>query len=180
MYSREYVRVPPRPSVQPGSLRHTYPRFRSRHLGFYFVLVPSDHIRLALEPVNLQRSHHGLPYPKLHVLIQSFLEANDRVSLCDVVDGSDVSEEWGSKHLALDGSSDTAWACWKNKLILESTRSCFGGGVPTKSVQKRELWEWAVSTKSHRLGWTTPPSLFATRFRLLGLPDPWLEPRECS
>ncbi|KAJ9130082.1 hypothetical protein NKR19_g10045 [Coniochaeta hoffmannii] len=140
-----------------------------------------DDVHLALlGPADMQRSHNGLPYPKLPVLIQSFLEAHDRVSLCDVVDGSDVSDEWGSDHLALDGHADVAWARRKNEAIPVSTRSCFGGGVPTKAVQKRELWQWAVSTKSCRLGWSTPPSRSATHFRLLDSPDPWHEPRECS
>lgn len=179
--SRSYVSVRPRSTVQPGSLRHTYPRFRARHVRFYFMLVPSEDSHLALEPSSIQRSYHGLPYPKLHVLIQSFLEAHDKNSLVDVVDGSDVSEAWGYENLDLDGSTDVAWAIRKNKEIISSIdTSCLGGEVPTRPVEKRELWKSVVSTKSGRLGWTTPPSLFSTRFRLHGTPDPWLEPRDCS
>lgn len=180
-HSQSYVSVRSRSTIQPGSLKHTYPRFRARDSRFYFVLVPSEDIHLTLEPSSIQKSHHGLPYPKLHVLIQSFLEAHDQTSLVDVVDGSDVSEAWGEENLDLAGPTDVAWALRKNEAIRSSTDTFrFGGGVPTRPVEKRELWRRVVSTKTGRLGWTTPSSLFSTRFRLHGTPDPWLEARDCS
>ena len=183
-HSREYISVAPRDRFQPGSLIHTYPRFRSRGIAFYFVLVPSYDIHLAVDdPSALQRSPNGLPYPKLHVLIQSFLDTYDEVSLCDVVDGSDVSEEWGVQNLDLEGTNDVEWAQWKNQLIDErrgSGSSFLGGCVPVRPFAKREFWRWVVTTKEGRLGWTHPEGLFSTRFRLRGSLDPWLTPQPCS
>ncbi|KAB5530357.1 hypothetical protein GE09DRAFT_1207093 [Coniochaeta sp. 2T2.1] len=181
-HSRDYMTLPPWPIPWPGSLAHTYTRFRGRDVDFYFVLVPSDDVHLPLEPSNLQRSHHGLPYPRLDVLIQSFLDSNNGNSLGDVVDGSDVSEEWGYEHLDLDGTTDEAWVARKNKAIIDSLdplRARFGGGIPVYPLQKRDMWKAVVKSKLHRLGWTTPESLFLTRFRLRGSPDPWLRPRDC-
>jgi hypothetical protein len=78
----------------------------------------------------------------LDVLIQSFLETNDHVSLADVIDGSDVSEAWGVKNLDLEGEVDLDWAEWKNRLILEHAgRASVFGLVPTQHVEKRKLWQ---------------------------------------
>ncbi|KAH8819877.1 hypothetical protein F5884DRAFT_28567 [Xylogone sp. PMI_703] len=166
--------------MEAGSLSHTYTRFKLTDVSFYFVLVPSKDIHLPCEPQNFQRSHHDLPYPKLDVLIQSFLETNDHVSLADAIDGSDVSEAWGIQNLDLYGEVDLEWAQWKNKVILErSGRSFVLGLVPTKREKKIELWQFMVRNKGARRGWTQPAELFTTRFRLHGDSPPWLERRDC-
>jgi hypothetical protein len=162
-----------------GSLSHTYTRFKSKGVSFYFVLVPSKDIHLPCEPKNFQRSHNDLPYPKLDLLIQSFLEMNNHVSLADAIDGSNVSEEWGVENLDLEGGVDLEWAEWKNRIILQHA----GGGPnfglnPIGRVEKRELWEFMVRNKGGRRGWTQPTDLFATRFRLHGDSDPWLEKKD--
>ena len=92
-YIDDYVSLPPWPFIGPGSLGHTYTRFKSTGVSFYFVLAPSKDVHLPCEPQNFHPSHNDLPFPKLNILIQSFLETNDRVSLADVVDGSNVSKE---------------------------------------------------------------------------------------
>ncbi|KAH9207634.1 hypothetical protein DL95DRAFT_527787 [Leptodontidium sp. 2 PMI_412] len=144
-YTDVYISLPPWPYLEPGSLSHTYTRFKSTGVSFYFVLVPSKDIHLPRKPQNFQRSHHDLPYPKLNVLIQSFLETNDHVSLADVIDGSDVSEVWGVKNLDLEGEVDLEWAEWKNRLILEHAGRAFVLGlVPIRHVEKLELWQFMV------------------------------------
>jgi hypothetical protein len=112
-YASSYISLPPWPFPSSASLSHTYTRFKAAAVSFYFVLVPSNNIHLPpLDSQIFERSRpHRLPYPKLHVLIQSFLEANDHVSLADaIIDGSDVSEEWGYQNLDLDGGIDLEWA----------------------------------------------------------------------
>jgi hypothetical protein len=142
--------------------------------------VPSNDVHLACEPSKFQRSLNGLPYPKLDVLAQSFLDTNDRVSLCDLVDGSNVSEEWGVENLELEGLVDLEWAAWKNKLIIEENGgNVLAGLVPIEKIEKRTLWQLVVRNKGARRGWTQPEALFATRFRLHGSPDPLLERRDC-
>ncbi|KAK0707152.1 hypothetical protein B0T21DRAFT_298824 [Apiosordaria backusii] len=179
--SNDYFPVAAQPIPWPGSLRHTYHRFRVRNLFLHFNIVPVDDIHLELAPDKIQRSRYGLPYPKLHVLIQSFLDTKDMVSLADVVDGSDVTDEWGQEHLNLEGETDVKWAAWKNKRIVACTSTILGGGVPSRPFKKRDLWKDVVSTKLGRCGWKRPHTLFKTRFRLIGSIDPWLEPdRICS
>lgn len=179
--SNDYFPVSSQPMPVPGSLRHTYHRFRVRNLYFCFNIVPADDIHLELAADKVQRSHHGVPYPKLHVLIQSFLDTKDMVSLADVVDGSDVTDEWGEQHLNLEGETDIEWAAWKNKRIEACTSTIMGGGVPSRPFKKRDLWDDVVSTKLGRCGWKRPHCLFKTRFRLIGSIDPWLAPdRDCS
>ncbi|PNY18834.1 UDP-glucose 6-dehydrogenase [Tolypocladium capitatum] len=180
--SQNYISVPSWPCAQPGSLMHVYPRFQGRGLDFHFVLVPSHDVHLRPEPSSLQRSPNGLPYPKLHVLIQSFLDMNDPVSLCDVVDGSDVSEQWGADNLDLEGYNDSEWATRINRAIEDCSggNSTWVGFVSTQKVARRDLWLSVVTTKAGRLGWTRPEGLFSTCFRLRGSPDPWLERRPCS
>jgi hypothetical protein len=97
--------------------------------------------------------------------MQSYLDMNDDVSLCDCIDGSNVSEEWGHRHLDLDGTNDLEW----------TTRIVHY--FPTQTINKREKWESRVRSKKGRLGWTTPDHLFDTRFRLKGSPDPWTQKR---
>ncbi|KAH8766379.1 hypothetical protein F5882DRAFT_413844 [Hyaloscypha sp. PMI_1271] len=178
-YIDQYISLPPWPFTGLRSLSHTYTRFKSTGVSFYFVLVPSKDIHLPCEPQNFQRSHNDLPFPKLNLLIQSFLETNDHVSLADAIDGSNVSEKWGVENLDLEGEVDLEWAEWKNRIIRQEA----GGGPciglnPIKHVEKRWLWEFMVRNKGGRRGWTQPTELFATRFRLHGDSDPWLEKRD--
>jgi len=42
--------------------------------------------------------------------VQSLLDMNDLVRLTDLVDGMDLSEEWGEVHRELVGTNDIAWA----------------------------------------------------------------------
>lgn len=118
-------------------MAHTYTRFKLIGVTFYFILVPSNEIHLPWSPQHFQRSHHGLPYPKLDILIQSFLEINDHVSLADAIDGSNVSEEWGLSHLSLEGGNDMEWVEWMNGRIRESGEPF--GFVSIKQVRKRDI-----------------------------------------
>ncbi|KND86476.1 hypothetical protein TOPH_08889 [Tolypocladium ophioglossoides CBS 100239] len=183
-YASLYTTIPP-PLPQPASLIHTYTHFQCVGLRAYFVLVPSDDIHIDCRPSIFQRSFNGLPYPRLIILIQSFLDAGDLLSLCDVVDGSNVSEEWGSENLDLEGDVDLEWIKRKNEAIKQSRMGKYAKGAPAgmihvKCSERRALWESIVRTKGARRGWTQPEEIFSTRFRLHGSPDPWLEHRQCS
>lgn len=104
---------------------------------------------------------------------------NDQVSLADAIDGSNVSEEWGARHLYLEGEVDLEWAEWKNKTIIQHGRGGVNLGLNAiEHLEKRWLWEFMVRNKGGRRGWTQPTELFATRFRLHGDADPWLEKRD--
>ncbi|KAJ5569806.1 uncharacterized protein N7459_009236 [Penicillium hispanicum] len=170
--------VPPIPIPQPSSLSHTYRRFKGRGIHFYFVLVPAHDAHIPSGPFHIRRSLNGVPYPTLSDLMQSFLDTNDDVSLCDCIDGSNVSEQWGIQHLKLEGTNDLDWTRRMNRAAAEAARGkgwLFVHYFPTSTISRREKWESRVRSKKERLGWTTPNALFETRFRLKGSPDPWTQ-----
>lgn len=170
--------IPPHPIPQPSSLHHTYHRFKGRGIHFYFIIIPSHDAHIPCGPFSIQRSLNGLPYPTLPVLMQSFLDMNNDVALCDCIDGSNVSEEWGLRHLQLDGTNDLEWTKRMNDAATQAAKGkgwLFIQYFPTQTISRREKWESRVRSKKGRLGWTTPGDLFDTRFRLKGSPDPWTQ-----
>lgn len=117
----------------------------------------------------------GLPYPTLEMFAQSLLDTNDMVALTDLVDGMDLTEQWGSEYLKLDAENDLAWTLRKNEKIRASIPfspySCLME-LGAKPVNLRESWNTIVHTKTRRLGAELPEEYFATRFRARGSPDP--------
>jgi hypothetical protein len=47
--------------------------------------------QFALPPLELRVESTGLPYPKLHIFIQSVIETRDSVALADAIDGMNLS-----------------------------------------------------------------------------------------
>ena len=165
-----------KPLVQPGSLAHTYSRFSGDGQRYQFVLVPSEDAHLHCDSSTIWRSHNGLPYPALPVLAQCFVDTNDLVALCDLIDGANLTEEWGNRHLELDGTTDVAWAKRMNERLyqsLEGDPKPMSALFPTGIVGRRQLWEHWVRAKAGRMGWTQPKEIFETRFRLKNSEDPW-------
>lgn len=62
----------------------------------------------------------GAPYPNLEVFAQSLLDTQRLVDLTDLVDGMNLTEEWGEQHLDLDKTSDVLYAEKKNEKIRAS------------------------------------------------------------
>ncbi|KAI9732270.1 MAG: hypothetical protein M1818_007589 [Claussenomyces sp. TS43310] len=179
-YKHEYTLIRTPSVTQPQSLAHIYPRFKCVGLDLSFQLLPSQDCHFECKPSNFQRSHNGLPYPRLHVFVQSLLDTHNLVALCDVVDGTNVSEEWGFSNLDLSGTNDVDWALWKNRAIRDSDQSMRLFGVTTAAYSRQETWEKIVRGKEERLGFKHPKEIFATRFRLHGSADPWLTYRKAA
>ncbi|KAI0977590.1 hypothetical protein F4678DRAFT_413517 [Xylaria arbuscula] len=174
-HSRAYGLVEPWafPTV---SLLHTYNRFKGQGTSFYFIIVPATDVHIICEPENLTRSLRGLPYPKLDVFIQSCLDTGDRLQLCDVIDGTDLPEQWGEDNLDLDGFNDTEWAKDMNKRGRGFENGKFAHWAPFAwcgPMKKREMWQSLVRTKKDRLDWTKPSYIFITQYRIRGEPDSW-------
>ncbi|KAH6717576.1 hypothetical protein BKA61DRAFT_598006 [Leptodontidium sp. MPI-SDFR-AT-0119] len=177
-HANTYITAPPY-AIQPKSLMHTYPRYKCDGLNLFFQILPSSDFHFDCEPPNFVRSSNSLPYPKLGVFIQSLIDTHDRVALCDVVDGTDITEKWGLENLDLSGTNDVDWAKKKNDTI----RAHLGSWnvfylIPTTAVSRRDTWEEIVQGKEARLGFKHPKELFATRFRLRASEDPWLIHRD--
>lgn len=170
-----YMGVLPWPYAQPECLAHTFPRFKGVGINFYFTLFPDKYFHIdCSDPVNIERSPNGLPYPTLATFLQSCLQTYDRVALADAIDASDVSDEWGQENLDLDGTIDLDWAHWKNECMAAAELRGFPvmGRATIQPFEKRSLWDLMVTNKGARRGWTQPPELFSTRFRLHKSPDP--------
>ncbi|KAE8340609.1 hypothetical protein BDV24DRAFT_151749 [Aspergillus arachidicola] len=137
-YATQYRLLKPWPYYNPYSLIHTYHRFKSRGINHYSCLVPSVDVHIDWDPSNC-------------------LNTCNMLQLCDVIDGTNVSEEWGENNLDIEGTNDE-----------------FGG------KNKREVWQSLVRTKEDRLDWTKPKDVFITQHRATGAPDPWTELSDMS
>ena len=123
-------------------MHHLFPRFKFVGIGLFFIILPSNAYHLSCVPENIEFDRYNIPYPKLHVLVQSLLESGDFGDLAEVVDGMNLSLEWGEANLDLEGPIDFEWLRWKNKL-LNSDYS-----APEAPMTKRQIYENMVSTKS--------------------------------
>ncbi|KAJ5263256.1 hypothetical protein N7478_010861 [Penicillium angulare] len=180
-YAAQYRLIKPWPHYYSLSLYHMYHRLKSREIDHYFFLVPSIDMYIDYVPSNFTRSFRGLPYPKLDVSIKSCLDTCYMVQLCDVIDDTNVSEEWEEKGLNIKGTNDVEWAREKNKRGEEF------GGMTTYAMfawggrrDKREMWRLLVRTKEDRLDWTKLKDIFITQYCIIGDPDSWMELSDMS
>lgn len=134
--------------------------------------MPSSAYHLPCTPESLEKSKRGLPFPKLDVFAQSLLETMNNVDLHDLVDGMNLTLEWGMEHLDLNGLTDTEWATERyayNKQYGERPSATLLRNGRSKAL----LWDRAASldSKSKRRGHKALPR-DETRFRLKGQRDP--------
>ncbi|KAJ8111896.1 hypothetical protein OPT61_g5608 [Boeremia exigua] len=165
------------PSRPPDlwSLFHTFPRFKLVGKALAFTLIPSEDAHIDCVPSNIERSRMGLPYPTLEIFAQSLLDTNNMVALTDLIDGMNLTEQWGSEHLKLDGKNDSAWIQQKNERIRASVPltpdSClYELGI--SPINLRDTWNTTVQTKERRTGAELGVEYWATRFRYRGSEDP--------
>lgn len=163
------------------SLLHTFPRFKLRGYTLWFDIIPSQDCYLDCEPSNFEWSKNGIPYPKLDVFAQSLLRTNSVTNLTDLVDGMNLTEEWGWEHLDLSGSNDVVWAQEKNEKIRASVPLTLGScflELDEGPFSLEETWKEIVQRKRDRIGLELPKERFETRFRPRGSGDPRSGQRE--
>ncbi|KAK3297137.1 uncharacterized protein B0H64DRAFT_473287 [Chaetomium fimeti] len=160
---------------QAKSLIHTYPLYKLKHAAFTFSLVPASEPCIDCDPAKCERSHSGIPYPKLEDLAQSLLDTQNYAGLEDLVDGMDLDEEWGYENLDLD-REPIEYIKRKNELICES-RPGLPGLMASLSLSPdaRREWTRAIVGKVARMTPKYTEAIYATRFRLKGSPDPRLD-----
>lgn len=149
-------------------------------MDYTFCLVPSTHARIPVERTRVHRSRNGVPYAPLKELVQRYLDINDMVSLCDIVDGANLSYAWGDACLDLSGTTDVEWAQQRNTELMGGKGrfepALAGSGFPTAQIEKKVLWEKTSKEKAQRLAQVMlPTELFETRFMLKGKSKPWNE-----
>lgn len=121
---------------------------------------------------NLLTAQGGLPYPKLSVYVQSAIDSKSLLDLEELIDGMDLSEEWGHKTLDLEGQTDTQWLEDRAQAFRDDGVDEMFIFVDPTPVSRREIWLDAVRNKQRRLGWKYSPDVYASRYRKYGSRDP--------
>ncbi|EEP78149.1 predicted protein [Uncinocarpus reesii 1704] len=137
-------------------------------------------VHMPCTPETIEYSHNRIPYPKLPVYTQSLLDTLNLVDLDDLVDGMNLTYEWGDENLDLDRGPDANWGRWRADFLSEGAKAedeeipqwCFN------PPSLRTIWRKAVSAeaKRNRQSWKYMPHM-ETRFRKYGQQDPRLRPR---
>jgi hypothetical protein len=171
----------PRIMPQGGTMIHSYSCFTLKGVNFFFYISTTFDHRVSCDPEKCEMSKLGVPYPKLELFAQSLLETNRFHDLENLVDGMNLTEEWGDEHLnfSLDGLKE--YAKEKNKRIRETLpesdtkMSTFGMAVCPNPLA---LWQKLVRNKEKRIGIELPKEKYETRFRIRGSGDPRLRDRQ--
>ncbi|KAM5444452.1 hypothetical protein MaudCBS49596_008011 [Microsporum audouinii] len=162
----------PLPLRRSGSLDHKYPRFKAVGRTDFWLLLPASYCHITCEPDSIEWSQGRLPYPKLHVYVQSLIDTKNKVDLADLVDGMDLTEDWGMKYLNLEGNTDTEWLeNLVQRLKEDGPKDRFMFVFP-QPMPRLKIWKEFVETKQSRMGWKYSSELYATRFRRYGSKDP--------
>lgn len=139
--------------------------------------MPASGSHVDCSLAKCERSHNGIPYPKLQHFAQSLLDTQNYADLEDLVDGMDLCEAWGESNLQLD-YVPIEYINRKNELIHETLPGLQGVLVSLSTgPDARRAWKRVVYGKRARL---TPEywyaeKLYLTRFRLIGSLDPRLD-----
>lgn len=104
--------------------------------------------------------------------VQSAIDSKDDGLLQDLIDGMDLTEQWGEKSLNLEGLTDTKWLEGRYQAFLDDGVDPMFIWVDTTPVSRRKIWTAMVQQKQRRLGWKYSPEKYATRYRKHGAKDP--------
>ncbi|KAI2184890.1 hypothetical protein LOZ20_006865, partial [Ophidiomyces ophidiicola] len=150
-----------------------YPRFKLAGLSLFFILMPSEACHLDVTPANIDFSAMGLPYPTLPVFAQSLLDGNPGVDLEDLIDGMDLTLDWGEQHLDLGGTVDADWIWWRFSIAYDFNYEDERPPWYSSPDKRRDVWAKQTSpeAKKTRQSWKYRPN-YATRFRKIGSKDP--------
>ncbi|KAM3515226.1 hypothetical protein MY11210_001119, partial [Beauveria gryllotalpidicola] len=97
------------------------------------ICVPADLVTVA---ENLFRSDDAFASLKPKKPAPSCIDRRSHVELCDFVDGTNLSEEWGEKNLALNGMHDVRWV-----RDMQAKEGVCPRWWPTRPKKKREIWQ---------------------------------------
>lgn len=137
----------------PGRLDHHYPRFKFVGLRLFFIILPSKSYHLEVKPENIEFGPMGIPYPTLPAYAQSLLDGGNAVDLEDLVDGMNLTREWGEENLDLDGTVDADWIWWKHNLARDQNLGDVHDEKPawySNPDQRREVWIKQTSRESKK------------------------------
>ena len=168
----QWERCKPSVMYAVGETNHLYPRYKVTGVVCFLVILSSKSCHLPCTFETIEYGQSGLPFPKLDTFAQCLLDTENGVDLDDLIDGMNLSPEWGEQHLSLSGDTDVAWAKWKNDILAQphSGKMRFWSETPTSI---RELWmkESSADRKRRGQGWKFNEAM-ETRFWRRGQKDP--------
>jgi hypothetical protein len=170
----EFEPFRPLPMVSRQYLDGFFPRFKFVGISLFLVILPSRASHLKCCSENIEYSAIGLPYPRLPVYVQSLLDTLNRVDLTDVIDGMNLTPEWGETNLTLDGTVDPDWGRWAAD--LRASGKAREDQIPNwcrNPPKRRDLWMEASTTESKlkRQGIKRFPG-YETKYWRTGQKDP--------
>ncbi|KAH9885031.1 hypothetical protein F4778DRAFT_761696 [Xylariomycetidae sp. FL2044] len=176
----------PAPGICPQlkSARNTYPRFKLKGVAFTFFVIPaSEHFLGGLDATMIEHSsnNNNIPYPKLDVIAQSLVLNQHWPELAQLIDGMDLSEEWGYSNLHLDQftPAELDYIANKNQKVKAAWEAVSGvdarGGTISTKVDRKKKWRTLVEGKESRIGPHLPHDRYLSQFRRKGSEDPRLK-----
>jgi hypothetical protein len=155
-------------------------------MGSYIMPASEDFLEGDQDPRAIERNANNIPYPKLEVFAQNLVSVQKWDHLTALVDGMNLSLEWGQEHLRLDSTlseEDIEHAKAKMEKYAEPlvrlgrTQPGSPGGFRIDGFDKGRRWARIVSRTEQRVrsdsiwkvaGWST-------QFRTKGSVDPRLK-----
>jgi hypothetical protein len=160
-------------------LSHLYPRIKFKGLNLFLLLLSAEACHLPCERLNFEYSDNGIPYPKLPIFAQSLLDINNDRDLEDLIDGMNLSPEWGEEFLDLEGYIDQEWRRWRAARLGNMWSDQYMERYNRNPIQKRHIWikESNDEAKRRRQGYKYRPDMI-TRFWRVGRKDPTIHTRK--
>ncbi|OAL44274.1 hypothetical protein IQ07DRAFT_522236 [Pyrenochaeta sp. DS3sAY3a] len=150
----------------------------------WIMCVPTEQLEAAAQlfrakPENFEPFRPSA-LSRLPIYAQSLLDTVNYVDLDDLIDGMNLTREWGLKNLNLDGTVDGDWGRWRADFLNDGQTP--EGMVPNwcANPKKRlDIWTEKVSdeAKKARQGFKYLP-IYETRFWKRGQKDPRLRKRD--
>ncbi len=155
-----------------STLLRSFPRFKATNSTDFWVLVTASFAHITFESGNVEKSKGGLPYPSLISFAQNLLDTQNDVDLEDLMDGMNLSEEWGEEHLELDKDIDVLWARRQLAMYDNAGVDEMFVNLDIEPRKRRVDWQRVSRNKEARIGFKKSKDIYATRFRRHGSKDP--------
>jgi hypothetical protein len=159
---------------------YKFPRFKFKDLRLFFVLMSAQACHMPCRPEHIEYSQMGLPYPKLPIYAQSLLDTRQFVDLEDLIDGMNLTVDWGIENLDLEGNLDADWDEWRTNLLSDGLGTGDQVSAWRDNPEKRhDAWREMANdeAKKMRQGHKYLPQ-YETRFWRRGQKDPRLRKRD--
>ncbi|KAF2152130.1 hypothetical protein K461DRAFT_294969 [Myriangium duriaei CBS 260.36] len=166
---------------QVKTLIHTYPRFKQIGVDFNFYIVPSfEYFMDDFNEDMFEYSNNGVPYPELKHYAQSLMSTQRWPELVHLIDGMDLSQEWGDQNLVMGFPTEREkeYVKVKNEKYMASCDDfpdCtpIFGTLSEVSRDRTAEWRAMVSGKKDRIR-RFDKDTHITEFREKGSRDPRL------